>query len=44
MNDPIGDIDLEAMEAWKRRNRQDRLDYIRFKVAWMREQGQIKDP
>ncbi len=43
-DDPIGPIDLKAMEAWKERNRQERLAYNRFKVQWMREHGQIIGP
>ncbi len=37
-------VDLKEMEAFKRRNFEDRLDWIDFKVRWMREHGQIIDP
>ena len=38
------DKDREELARSIERNRQDRLDYIEFKVRWMRENGQIIDP
>jgi len=40
----LTDKDRAELAADIERNRQARLDYIDFKVRWMREHGQIIDP
>lgn len=42
--DELPEVDQEALAAFIEQNRQDRLAYVRWKVQWMREHGQIIDP
>lgn len=36
-------ITVEELAEFKRRNFEDRMDWIDFKVQWMREHGKIQD-